>query len=123
MNDLVHRLINEQEVEVKLRPERRPGLFKEFVDRGTVQIVFTQTQRNTELSVRIDHEMSDFSKVNWEQETGLVTIVGELILNYVRVFCHATIDLVSLAGTGHLEVIEEVTPSQMSKERAEQKGL
>ena len=44
--------------------------------------------------------------------------MGALILNYVRVRCHALIDLATLAGTGRLEVIEEVTAAQLAKERA-----
>ena len=119
MNDLVERLTKEQVVEVSLRPEQRHDLFKAAVDRGYVHIKFTKTKGGTELGVRMDAAKCDLSKVDWEKGTGTAKIVGGLILNYVRVKCHATVDVAKFAGTAHLEIIEEVTPAQLAKERAE----
>jgi hypothetical protein len=119
MNDLVERLTKEQEVEASLRPEKKLDLFKAAVDRGYVHIKFTKTRGGTELGVRMDNAACDLSGADWQNGKGKVKITGGLILNYVRVKCHATIDLSTLNGTGRLEIIEEVTPAQLAKERAE----
>jgi hypothetical protein len=119
MNDLVQRLTTEQEVEASLRPEKKLEIFKAAVDRGYVHVKFIKTRGGTELGVRMDPAACDLSQADWQSGKGKVKIVGGLILNYVRVRCHATIDLKTLNGTGHLEIIEEVTPAQLAKERAE----
>jgi hypothetical protein len=119
MNDLVERLTKEQAVEASLRPEKKLEYWKAAIDRGYVHIKFTKTRGGTELGVRMDPAACDLSKADWVKGKGKVTIVGGLILNYVRVKCHATIDLATLDGTGRLEILEEVTPAQLAKERAE----
>jgi hypothetical protein len=119
MNELVERLTKEQQVEAGLRPEKRLDLFKAAVERGYVHIKFLKTKGGTELGVRMDPGHCDLTAANWDAGTGKVKIVGSLILNYVRVRCHASIDLKTLNGTGHLEILEEVTPAQLAKERAE----
>ncbi|OGR09579.1 MAG: MbtH domain protein [Deltaproteobacteria bacterium RIFOXYB12_FULL_58_9] len=119
MNELVQRLTKEQEVEASLRPEPRLDLFKAAIDRNYVHIRFTQTKGGTELGVRMDTSACDLTAGDFDKGTGKVKIVGGLILNYVRVRCHAEIDLKTLKGRGRLEIIEEVTPVQLAKERAE----
>jgi hypothetical protein len=107
VNDLVQRLTKEQEVEASLRPEPTLQYFKAAVDRGYVHVKFTQTRGGTELGVRLDPERSDLKNADWENGTGSVTVVGELTLDYVKVRCHATIDLATLKGTGYLVPLEE----------------
>ena len=119
MNDLVERLTQEQEVIASLRPEPRLDLFKAALDRGYVHIKFTKTKGGTELGVRMDPAACDLGGADFQKGTGRVKIVGGLILNYVRVKCHAEIDLSTLKGKGRLEILEEVTPAQLAKERAE----
>lgn len=106
MNDLVQRLTKEQEVEASLRPEATLQNFKAAVDRGYVHVKFTQTRGGTELGIRLDPERSDVKSADWENGTGNVTVVGELTLDYVKVRCHATIDLATLKGTGYLVPLE-----------------
>lgn len=108
MNELVQRLSKgEHPVEASLKPERTIAAFKESIDRGYVHIKFTKTQGGTELGVRLDRDASDLSTANFEQETGVAHIVGNLILNYVQVKCIADIELETLTGNGHLEVSGE----------------
>ena len=107
MNDLVQRLTKEQEVEAGLRPEPTVQAFKAAIDRNYVHVKFTQTRGGTELGFRLDNERSDLSGADFENGTGSVTVVGELTLDYVKVRCHATIDLATLKGTGYLVPLEE----------------
>lgn len=118
MDDLVQRLMEEQEVEISLRPERTLDLFKAALDRGYVNVRFTKTRGGTELGVRMDPAACVLAGADWRKGQGKVNLVGGLILNYVRVRCHAGIDLATLNGTGRLEIIEEVTPAQLDKQRA-----
>jgi hypothetical protein len=104
MSDLVQRLSQgEHPVQIILRPEQTVGALKEGIDRGHVQVCFTATRGGTELGVPIDHERSEFSGADFIGETGRLTLVGELTLDYVRVRCVAAIELPSMRGMAHLE--------------------
>ena len=112
MNDLVERLTKEQPIEASLRPEPTVEAFKEAIDRGYVHCKFINTKGGTDLGIRMDEEASDLEQADVEKETGSVKIVGTLILDYVRVRFHGTIELPDLTGAGYLEVLEEVSPGQ-----------
>ncbi len=106
MNDLVKRLSEgSHAIEVSLRPERTTKLFKEQLDRGHVLIKFTQTRGGTELGVPLDKSRSDLTQANFDSETGKVRVCGELTLDYVPVRVVADIELPSMQGQGHLEVL------------------
>lgn len=108
MNDLVKRLSEgSHEVEISLRPERTVKLFREMLDRGHVLVKFTQTRGGTELGVPLDKTRSDLTKANFDAETGQVRVCGELTLDYVPVRVVADIDLPSMQGQGHLEILGE----------------
>ncbi|MCI0338089.1 MAG: MbtH domain protein [Acidobacteria bacterium] len=106
MDELVKRLSEgDHSVEASLRPEKTIEALKESVDRGYVHIRFTDTQGGTELGVRLDREASNLSHADFENQNGNVCLVGDLILNYVKVRCVAEVDLKTLAGKGHLEPV------------------
>ena len=106
MEDLVQRLAKgEHAVEASLRPEKTVKALRDRIERGFVHVRFTQTRGGTELGFSLDRERSDLSKADFEKQTGSVTLVGELTLDYERVRCVAEILLPSLEGTGHLELI------------------
>jgi Core binding factor beta subunit len=108
VNDLVKRLSQgSHAVEVSCRPERSIKIFKEQIDRNYVLIKFTETRGGTELGVPLDKARSDFSEANFDTETGKVRVAGELTLDYVPVRVVADIDLPSMRGQGHLEVLGE----------------
>src|SRR4029079_8911625 len=115
VNELVQKLTQEQPVEASLRPEPTLEYFKAAVDRGYVHVKFINTRGGTELGVRIDPERSDLTGANWENGTGEIKVAGELTLDYVRVRCYATIDLASLKGTGHLEILEDLDPPRAAE--------
>lgn len=110
MNDLVQRLTSDQPIVASLRPEPTVEAFKAAIDRGYVHVLFTETRGGTELGVRIDPAYLDLSGADFEHRSGTARMAGELVLDYVRVRCHAAIDLGTLRGTGHLEPLAEVEP-------------
>lgn len=112
MNELVQRLsAGNHSVEASLRPEKTAAALKERIDLGHVHIKFTDTHGGTELDVRLDRAACDLSQANFDTQSGTVHLVGELILNYVKVRCVADIDLATLEGQGHLEPIAEISPA------------
>jgi uncharacterized protein YbdZ (MbtH family) len=107
-DDLVDRLCEgEHPVEVSLRPPKTVQYLQESIDRGYVHIKFTDTQGGTELGVRLDPDRSNCTQANFENHTGMVHLVGELTLNYVKVRCIADIELTTLTGQGHLEPVAD----------------
>ncbi|HHP7244067.1 MAG TPA: MbtH domain protein [Elainellaceae cyanobacterium] len=112
MNELVQRLSEgNHPVEVSLRPEKTADALKERIDLGHVHIKFTNTRGGTELGIRLNRTACDLSQADFENQRGRVRLVGELILNYVKVRCVADIDLATLEGQGHLEPIAELSPA------------
>lgn len=106
-DDLVKRLAEgDHPVEAGLRPKKSVQALKTCLDRGYVHIKFTNTRGGTELGVRLDRHASDFSRADFDNQTGTVLLVGRLTLNYVKVRCIADIDLKTLTGQGHLELVE-----------------
>ncbi|HEY8020137.1 MAG TPA: MbtH domain protein [Thermoanaerobaculia bacterium] len=112
MNDLVQRLTKEQPIVVSLRPEPNLAAFKAALDRRYVHVLFTETRGGTELGVRVAPEDYDVSDADLEQGTGEVRIAGDLTLDYVRVRCHAKIDVATLKGTGWLVPLEEAEAAE-----------
>ena len=105
-DDLVGTLCKgDHPVEVSLHPEKTVEAFKECIDRGYVPIKFTDTRGGTELGIRPDLGVSDLRRADFEKRLGKVRLVGVLTLNFVKVRCVAEIDLATLAGQGHLEVV------------------
>jgi uncharacterized protein YbdZ (MbtH family) len=89
-----------------LHPEKSVQALKEGIDRGYVHIKFTGTKGGTELGIRLDTGVCDVSRADFDNQTGTVHLEGGLILDYVKVRCIADIDLTTLAGQGHLEIVE-----------------
>jgi hypothetical protein len=107
VNELVRKLTEEQPVQASLRPEATLEYFEAAVDRRYVHVLFPGTRGGTELGVALDEAASDLSGADFEAGTGEVTLVGDLVLDYVKVRLHARIALDSLQGRGRLEVLED----------------
>lgn len=107
MNLVKHLSEGSHAVEVSLRPERTVRLFKEQVDRGYVLIKFKESRGGTELGVPLNKSRTDLNQVNFDTETGKAKIVGELTLNYVPVRVVAEVELPSMLGQAHLEILTE----------------
>lgn len=121
MNELVKRLLEKQPIVANTGRQATIEGFKEAVDRGNVFIKFTETKGGTELNVRLDKQRSDFSKADYANKTGVVTVAGELTLNYEKVRLFAEVDLSTLTGKGWLEYIEPAEEWR-KKQWAESKG-
>ena len=111
-DDLVDRLCQgDHPVEVTLRAEKTGQALRESIERGYVHIKFTDTQGGTELGVRLNKELIELGRADFEKQTGMMHLVGGLTLNYVDVQCIADIDLHTLQGQGRLERVGSVQES------------
>jgi hypothetical protein len=106
MDELVQRLSEGDHPVVARRADSAEEL-KQSIDRGYVLITFTDTRGGTELGVRLDETTTDLSGADFSQATGTVHLVGNLTLNYVKVRCVADVELATLEGKGHLEILED----------------
>ena len=106
MDELVQRLSEGDHPIIASRADSAEEL-KQSIERGYVLIKFTDTRGGTELGVRLDEAATDLSDADFDQATGTVHLVGNLTLNYVKVRCIADVDLATLEGKGHLEILEE----------------
>jgi hypothetical protein len=104
MDELVQRLAQGDH---PINASRYPSAaeLKQAIERGYVLVKFTATQGGTELGLRLEQERCDLRQADFAQATGIVQLAGTLTLNYVKVRGHATIDLTTLDGTGHLEIL------------------
>jgi hypothetical protein len=92
-------------VRVVVRPENSFEAFKEALERGFVQIEFTETRGGTVLGFPVEIEQNELSKVRVNSRDEKLMIAGTLTLNFQKVRCTALIDLNNLAGEGKLELI------------------
>jgi hypothetical protein len=107
VDELVARLsTGDHRVEASLRPEKTVNALKECIDRGYVNIKFTDTKGGTELGFKLDRDASDLSKADFSSESGSCRLAGNLTLNYVKVQCIADLDLKTLEGKGYLVPLE-----------------
>jgi hypothetical protein len=109
MSELVQKLaVGDHPVEVTLRPERTATALKKRIDEFKfVHIKFTNTRGGTELGVRLDEGECDWSNADFDQASGRIKLSGRLKLDYVPVKCVAEVDLSTLQGSGHLEILQE----------------
>lgn len=108
MDDLVRRLSEgTHPVELRLRPERTAKELKKALDRGYVNVLFTDTRGGTELGVRLERENTHLERADFEAGTGQLRFAGNLTLNYVPVRCFVDVDLVTFSGRGHLEPVQK----------------
>lgn len=102
-DNLVTRLSQgEHPVEVSLRPEKSMPVLKEHLDRGFLNIKFTDTRGGTELGVRLDRDATDVSQADFDNRRGTLHLEGGLTLDFVSVRCVADVNLNTLIGTGRL---------------------
>ena len=107
-DDLLQRLsATDQNVEVSLRPEKSVRALKERIDLGHVHIKFTETRGGTELGVELDRDSLNLNQADFDGQKGNVHLEGGLTLNFVKVRCIADIDLATLAGKGHLQIVDQ----------------
>ena len=93
-------------IEVGLRPERTAAALRDGINRGYVHIPYPETRGGTELGVRLDRDACDLSHADFANGTGTARLAGTLTLDFVKVRCVAEVDLSTLAGRGHLEIVQ-----------------
>jgi len=106
MNDLVEKLTQGEHPIAAERSDSALQL-KEQIDREFVLLKFTETKGGTELGSKLDKELTQLGEADFEKGTGVVHLVGDLTLDYVKVQLVADIDLATLKGTGHLLLVED----------------
>ena len=57
--------------------------------------------------MRLDNAATNLSGADFGQSAGAVHVVGNLTLNYVKVRCVADVNIATLDGKGHLEILEQ----------------
>ena len=93
------------------RPKRGDARteLKEAIERRYVHVLFTETRGGTELGFGLDETRSDLSKADWEAGEGSVHLEGTLTLDGVPVRCVADLDVATVEGEGHLEILAPTT--------------
>ncbi len=84
---------------------------KAAVGRDYVHVKFTETRGGTELGFSLDQSASDLSSGDLDKGSGKVRVAGKLNLDGIDVMCVADLDLETLKGKGHLEILEEDKPN------------
>ena len=109
MSELVQKLAQgEHKVIFRSFRDKPVEELKERIDRyNYVHVKFTETRGGTELGVRLDKERTDLTKADFDKGTGTVHLAGDLTLDYVKVRCVADIDISTMEGMGHLEILED----------------
>jgi len=106
MSDLVRKLTEgDHLVEARMGPEKTIEGFKAALDRGYVNVRFAASRGGTQLGFKVDKRLSDLTGADFDQRSGTVKICGDLTLDYERVRCVAEIELSTLSGRGHLELL------------------
>ncbi len=85
---------------------------QDCIGRDYVHIKFTETRGGTELGFRLDPDHSDLEGADWDNKSGKIKMAGNLTLDYVKVRCVAELDVDSLAGLGHLDILEDEDSSE-----------
>lgn len=92
-------------VVVSLLPEPTLRAFRARLELGYVYVRFTDTRGGTDIGFPIDTHALDLSRADLENGSGTLRLSGALTLDDVNVRCIADIDVATLAGVGHLEVV------------------
>lgn len=103
MNELVQKLSKgRHEVVIGYKNETYEEI-KKRVEEGYIHIKFTKTKGETELGINIKN--TNIKEIDFNQLTGLLHITGTTNLNYNTVACIFDIDLATMKGMGHLEIV------------------
>jgi hypothetical protein len=106
MDDLIQRLA-EGTHPLQASRYHSAAELQQAIERGYVLVKFTDTRGGTELGLRLDRAALDLGQADFAQSAGTVHLAGGLTLNYIKVRCVADIDVATLTGQGHLEILEE----------------
>ncbi len=106
MSKLVEKLCRgDHPIELRVRAEQKGPALKECIERGYVHVKFTDTLGGTELGVPLDRTETKLEAMDIASLSGHAVLVGRLTLDGVNVKCTARVDISTLSGIGHLEVL------------------
>ena len=101
--NLVDRLCEgEHAVQIDLRGEKTPKLFREAIARDHVSIRFTKTSGGSEFVIKLDKSACDLRDADLDNGLGTAHLEGELSVDYIPVRCVVDIDLQNFQGSGCL---------------------
>ena len=92
-------------VELGLAPDDDLTIIRDSLKRSFVHIKFPQTSGGTILGIQVDRNETVPSSIDAANPNGTLHLVGDLTLDYVQCRCIADIDLATLKGSGHLEIL------------------
>ena len=98
-------------VEVWLEPAKTLAALRTMVENNRIHIKFPNTEGGTELGISLDPKVTNVDSEALATGTGLLPIVGSLVLDYVAVRCVAEIDVETFRGVGRLEKVSGVNLS------------
>jgi hypothetical protein len=106
MSELVQKLA-QGDHKVIFRPFRDNPLqeLRDAIGRNYVHVKFTETRGGTELGFPLDDK--SFPNADLEKGEGIIRLSGRLKLDGVPIRVVADIDLQTMEGKGHLEIVEE----------------
>ncbi len=108
MSELVQKLAKgEHRVIIRAVADNPIEELQQSIERDYVHVKFTETRGGTELGFKLDSDVTDLGHADFEKGTGRVHLAGDLTLDYVKVRCVADVDIETMQGTGHLEILEE----------------
>jgi len=107
MDYLVEKLLNKQHIDFESRTESMQEIKERLTEMKFVFVTFTETNGGTELGINVDLALTNIRNADFEQGTGVISVVGTCKLNYQRIRCIAEVDLSTKKGTGYLEPLDE----------------
>ncbi len=106
MDDLVERLLKRQPIAFESRTDTLNEVKERLMEMKFVFITFTETKGGTELGIDVDMDLTDIKNADFDEGTGVISVIGTCMLNYQKVRCVSEVDLSTKKGTGFLELLD-----------------
>lgn len=106
MSNLVERLSNGRHA-VSVESYKNLSELKDSIDRNFVLVNFTETKGGTQLGFALDQERASVDNADFQAATGTLHLEGDLTLDFKPVRVVVDIDLNTLTGEGHLELMQK----------------
>jgi uncharacterized protein YbdZ (MbtH family) len=99
---LVDRLSEPQRIEIRAVESDGVAKLQASIARGFLLVCFPETRGGSEIVVALDSVACRLEGANFHESHGTVHLEGDLSLDRRLARCVVTLDLATLAGTGHL---------------------
>jgi hypothetical protein len=115
MDELV-RFLSEGNHQVRVDRAKTPEDFRSSLNDGFVLLRFPETRGGTTLGVRLDKSRCELGEAG---AANTVKLVGSLVLNYNEIELTASIDPITLEGTGSVTLIADEPAWRAKRAQAE----